>query len=163
METIEYRTIDKSTWGAGPWQTEPDKVQFPDPETGMPCLIRRTIHGHLCGYVGVSADHPLFGADPSRSGLNAHGGINFGAPCNDDSREQTGICHIPSDGESPTVWWFGFDCGHSGDRSPGQIATLRACGVDMDLIESFETYCDIDYVKSEIASLAKQLKEIGNV
>jgi hypothetical protein len=38
MDTIEYRTIDKSQWGPGPWQDEPDKKQWQDEATGLPCL-----------------------------------------------------------------------------------------------------------------------------
>lgn len=63
MKTIEYTTIDKSTWGPGPWQEEPDKIQYVDEATGLPCLIVRngpTI-GALCGYVGVLPGHPLHG------------------------------------------------------------------------------------------------------
>lgn len=61
METIEYRTVDKSKWGDGPWQDEPDKKQWRDPETGLPCLIVRGPGGALCGYVGVPANSPAFG------------------------------------------------------------------------------------------------------
>lgn len=41
MKTIEYRTDDKSGWQPGPWMNEPDKKQWQDPETGLPCLIVR--------------------------------------------------------------------------------------------------------------------------
>lgn len=62
MKTIEYRTIDKSLWPRGPWDAEPDKKQWQDEVTGLPCLIVRVEHsGHLCGYVGVPAKHPLHG------------------------------------------------------------------------------------------------------
>ncbi len=30
METKEWRFIDKSKWGEGPWQSEPDKMQWLD-------------------------------------------------------------------------------------------------------------------------------------
>ena len=49
MQRIEYRTIDKSQWGEGPWQDEPDKIQWQDEETGLPCLIVRGHMGFLCG------------------------------------------------------------------------------------------------------------------
>lgn len=63
MNTIEYTTIDKSTWGPGPWQDEPDKIQYVDEATGLPCLIVRNGKeiGALCGYVGVLPGHPLHG------------------------------------------------------------------------------------------------------
>ncbi len=41
MEKIEYRTVDKTGWGEGPWQSEPDKRQWQDEATGLPCLIVR--------------------------------------------------------------------------------------------------------------------------
>lgn len=96
MKTIEYRTVDKSQWGDGPWQNEPDKKQWRDPETGLPCLIVRGPAGALCGYVGVSEDHPWYGKeydnhdlewdDPERdrlpgSVLRVHGGVTFAGGC----------------------------------------------------------------------------------
>ncbi len=67
MQTLEYRTMDKSKWKDGPWQNEPDKKQWLDSETGMPCLIIRNNVGALCGYVGVAKNHPLFGLDYDKS------------------------------------------------------------------------------------------------
>jgi hypothetical protein len=66
MQTLEYRTIDKTGWGEGPWLGEPDKRQWRDPATGLPCLIVRSPSGALCGYVGVSVGHPLHGVDYSQ-------------------------------------------------------------------------------------------------
>lgn len=59
METIEYRTADKSQWGEGPWTAEPDKRQWRDEATGLPCLIVRGPHGAFCGYVGVAGGASL--------------------------------------------------------------------------------------------------------
>lgn len=54
MERIEYRgVVDKSGWARGVWDSEPDKIQWQDAETGLPCLIVRGPVGALCGYVGV--------------------------------------------------------------------------------------------------------------
>lgn len=61
MKTIEYRTKDRSEWGAGPWSNEPDKVQWQDEATGLPCLMVRNHSGAWCGYVGVAEGHPLYG------------------------------------------------------------------------------------------------------
>lgn len=63
MKTIEYRTKDKSAWRPGPWQQEPDKVQWKDEETTLPCLIVRNHSGAWCGYVGVAEGHPLHGTE----------------------------------------------------------------------------------------------------
>lgn len=65
MKTLEYRTVNKATWGSGPWQDEPDKVQWRDDVTGLPCLIVRGPGGALCGYVGIKAGHPFFGREYS--------------------------------------------------------------------------------------------------
>lgn len=61
METLSYTTVDKSAWGDGPWQAEPDKMQWQDERTGLPCLIVRGPMGALCGYVGVATTHPAYG------------------------------------------------------------------------------------------------------
>jgi hypothetical protein len=62
MQTLEYTTQDKSTWGEGEWSSEPDKRQWKDEETGYPCLIvRAPVTGALCGYVGIPEKHPLYG------------------------------------------------------------------------------------------------------
>lgn len=119
--TIEYRTIDKSAWGDGPWQSEPDKRQWQDLETGLPCLIVRGPSGALCGYVGVSPDHPAHGkgydSDPVID-IEVHGGLTFAKGCGHGDDPAKGICHIPGDGDADHVWWFGFDCAHGWDISP---------------------------------------------
>lgn len=61
MKHLQYTTIDKSTWPRGPWDDEPDKVQWEDAATELPCLIVRNGLGALCGYVGVPEGHPWHG------------------------------------------------------------------------------------------------------
>jgi hypothetical protein len=194
METKQYTYVDKSKWKRGIWDSEPDKIQFEDEATKMPCLIVRGPSGSLCGYVGVSEGHPLFGIDYSscslkeakpkgitegdekfgewsrersrkqlicsekgycshtpESILEVHGGITFTSFCH-ESKDHHGICHIPAKGEPDKVWWFGFDCAHSGDESPAY---------DRISSDDYASYKDIDYVKSEIAGLAKQLKSMS--
>lgn len=224
MEAIEYRTVDKSEWGPGEWQDEPDKVQWKDEATGLPCLIVRNWSGALCGYAGVSEGHPLFAKDysatlphecdgscsaeydyhrydASPAGMvSVHGGLTFSGFCFDASRErwekwrankprweaeaikypkgdaarslregagqfddyeawklhaqQTSICHLPAPGEPDHVWWFGFDCAHSGDSCPGSDGLLKyGFGGEAH-------YKDMDYVKGHVASLARQLAGI---
>jgi len=59
---IEYRdVVDKSTWGDGLWQHEPDKAQWWDEPAGMACVIVRPYTGSLCGYVGAPPHHPAYG------------------------------------------------------------------------------------------------------
>jgi hypothetical protein len=61
MKTISYHTEDKSGWAEGPWQSEPDKMQWQDEATGLPCLLLRGPMGALCGYVGIPPEHPAYG------------------------------------------------------------------------------------------------------
>lgn len=62
METIEYFGVaDKTDWGDGPWQGEPDKRQWQDKTTGLPCLMVRGPSGSWCGYVGVPPGHAAHG------------------------------------------------------------------------------------------------------
>jgi len=199
MSTIEYRTIDKSSWKPGPWKDEPDKVQWIDEETNLPCLIKRVdFSGHLCGYVGVGPTHPLHEKDYDYEtmDLHVHGGITYNNSCQDASQEawtiqkkrfkeakreairfphgdsanycrkwasfidnyekwkekaqSEFICHIPEPGTSDDIWWFGFDCAHAGDGSPLQ-----------DYLRG--EYRDIEYVKENIKSLAKQLKALETI
>lgn len=215
METKEYRGfVDKSEWPRGEWDDEPDKVQWRDDATGLPCLIVRGPHGAFCGYVGVSDRHPWHGKGygscvaPSctdrteergwcdhtpESMLKTHGGITFASGCHHGTREgwektvaalpkweaesrqfprgdaarrlkinlpfkdnfdgwmerqqAVGICHIPAPGEPDNVWWFGFDCAHSGDLAPAY-----------DSLNGYDSsYCDLEYVRREVTSLAAQL------
>jgi len=150
METKEWRTIDKSKWARGPWDNEPDKTQFQDMKTGLPCLIVRVdIHGALCGYVGVSEGHPCYEKHyNSVPYFDVHGGLTFSGFCHGH------ICHIPGPGESDKVWWLGFDCVHFRDMSPAYSAILEHA------ILADGAYRDIGYVKAEIASLARQLVEL---
>lgn len=99
METIEYRnpTADKSSWGAGPWQDEPDKKQWLDATTGLPCLIVRNVHasGVLCGYVGVPRGHPYYEKDYSDTpDLDVHGGLTYADKCQEVQNHCEGICLI---------------------------------------------------------------------
>jgi len=89
MQRIEYRdVIDKSDWSRGPWDSEPDKIQWQDEATGLPCLIVRGPVGALCGYVGVSPDHPLHGKEYDAADMEVHGGLTFADGCSEISREK---------------------------------------------------------------------------
>lgn len=152
MKTIEYRTVDKSTWPRGPWDDEPDKKQWQDEATGLPCLIVRSRLGSLCGYVGIAEGHPLYEMDSDETELVAHGGVNFSNSCGDTDDESRFVCHKPEPGESDKVWWFGFDCAHAGDMwGMNMPSNLRLTG-------DWYTYRDIAYVEVQCRELAQQLK-----
>lgn len=161
MEAKEYRTIDKSIWPAGEWSDEPDKVQWPDATTGLPCLaVRHERMGFWCGYVGVSEGHRLFGKGYSETDNGAeyfevHGGLTFADSCQSRNDEARGICHVPATGESDKVWWFGFDCGHAGDYSPSDAERAREGGIWALFPD--DKYRTLAYVRHECTNLAKQL------
>ncbi len=99
--------------------------------------------GHRCGYVGVPADHPLYGVKYSDSSdavlplgkgelIGGRGAIPMLCAALSGKHQSLDIVFdvhgsltysggneddypVPSD-----LWWFGFDCGHFGDAAaPG--------------------------------------------
>lgn len=210
METKTWYYVEKSEWLRGEWDDEPDKMQWQDKTTGLPCLIVRGPSGALCGYAGVAPGHPWHGVSYNscvkdgceeswcdhrpESTIDVHGGLTFSAGCADVSREKwekfrasveasrdeaqrfpvgdaarrlrewsdvlddyagwvarrslQGICHVVP-GKPDNVWWFGFDCAHSGDYSPSfgrVVPSIRA-----------DSYKDLAYVQHEVTKLAQQL------
>lgn len=151
METKEYTTIDRTGWRSGAWDKEPDKVQWQDEKTGLPCLaVRHPSFGNWCGYVGISEDHPDYRKSYELvDDIEVHYGLTFSDSCRHGEEESTGICHIPSPGESDSVWWLGFDCGHCYDDAPGLYS---------DKLPRSK-YRTLAYVKDQCASLADQLNK----
>lgn len=116
---ITYKTLDKSKYELkdGPWMDEPDKAQWI--AHGLDCLIVRGPAGALCGYVGVPKSHPYFEKDYNDVPTEcAHGGLTFAAKCEPNANEAKHICHRHDIAANAEVFWFGFDCAHSGDLSP---------------------------------------------
>ena len=149
----------KSRWALGPWQDEPDRIEFP--HAGLDCLLHRGPSGAWCGYVGVKPGHPWHGVGystcPISCGVNycdhrpehrldVHGGLTYAAACGGH------ICHRSAAAEPR--WWFGFDCAHAGDISPAyqNIAVFTDLG---------EVYRDVAYVQGETERLAEQLAAIA--
>lgn len=132
----------RAEWTSGPWDAEPDRAQWRDEATGLPCLAVRNAHlGYWCGYVAVPAGHPAHGKNYEAVDVSAHGGLTYSDACSGD------ICHVPAAGEPDDVWWLGFDCAHADDLMPG-------CSVGM---AKYGTYRTLDYVKAQCADLAQQL------
>ena len=154
--TLEYRTIDKTSWPRGPWDQEPDKKQFEDQATGLPCLVvRNRDMGFLCGYVGVPPGHPAHGVKYDELDVDVHGGPTFSEACMEGDQERS-ICHIPGPGDPDHVWWIGFDTGHAFDFMPGHRARMQSYGLDLHTLEG-EEYRTLAYVESQCAELARQL------
>ena len=158
----EWTTIDKSGWGPGPWQDEPDKIHWIDPATDMDCLMVRQPHsGHWCGYVAVTEGHPFYAKHydacrlPGDEWLDVHGGLTYAAFCADTDDESRFVCHVPEPGRPHKVWWLGFDCAHLHDLSPAYAARHPDWPSSDD-----EVYRDRPYVEAEVRSLAAQLKAV---
>lgn len=168
-------TVDRTGWPAGPWDGEPDKLEWRDEATGRPCLIVRNPRGALCGYVGVDAAHPWHGVGYSACAqkpacsedayycdhtptarVSVHGGLTYSDACHGS------ICHVPAPGEADDVWWFGFDCLHHMDLAPGNEADgwNRMIGTPTGDLGGGTAYRDVAYVKAEVAKLAQQIHEV---
>ena len=145
METIEHKTHDRSGWLSGEWDNEPDKIQWQDPTTKLPCLMVRNPAGGWCGYVGVPRNHPAYEKDYDDVAAEVHGDLTYANKCVEGPRDKS-ICHIPGEGESDDVWWLGFDCMHSGDIYPAMI-----------IESSLRSYRNQEYVTQQVTSLAAQL------
>lgn len=148
----------------GPWDDEPDKVQWIDPVTDLDCLIHRNHMGGLCGYAAVPPEHPFHGKDYGACLLDpecgetlcdhtpdtiivVHGGLTFSGFCAEGEDADT-ICHIPAEGRPDDVYWFGFDCGHYMDFTPG----MPYLGIGDEAV-----YRDLTYVAEQVTKLAAQL------
>jgi hypothetical protein len=122
------------------WLDEPNLEVWLDRETQLFCCVLRQSHsGHLCGYVGVPAEHRYYreeyGKLPGEVHESCHGGLSFyGSTLN--------FLH------EPRLWWFGFDCAHHGDLSP--LHPRHFEGV----------YRNFAYVRKNVLSLAKALRNV---
>ncbi len=155
MEHKTWTTLDKSTWGPGPWMDEPDKEQFTDEATGYACLIKRShLSGALCGYVGIPEGHPWHGKPYDELDVEVHGGLTYADSCQEGPEDAT-ICHIPAPGEPEPLWWVGFDCHHAWDIGPAMEARGRDHGMSPIRIPG-SSYKTVGYVKEECARLAEQ-------
>lgn len=180
--------IPKSEWGPGPWQDEPDKLEWIDDETGYQCLIKRNpFTGALCGYVGLSEGHPYYGkkysdriplddAPGMSPDMESVGGIPllielWKTAAGPDGRVSldviirvhgsvtfTGFWEDREDG----LWYFGFDTGHYMDYMPGLVAsTERHLGRTSCLRHQDCVYRTISYVQDQCRQLAQQLKAVA--
>ena len=96
-----YHVPDVRPQIPGPWQGEADKIAWTDPATGMACIIRRSAHGHLCGYVAVESEHPLYGVEiealPRDPELIAPGVVSYARACEHRRPVARSVWRKPSD------------------------------------------------------------------
>lgn len=102
---LNYK-VDRTDWDAGPWDGEPDRVDFH--HQGLACLmLRNSRSGNWCGYVGVPREHPYYGQSSSEPDVDVHGGLTYAAACDGSHGAEKGqtkskrkkMCRVdPSEG-----------------------------------------------------------------
>jgi hypothetical protein len=133
------------------WEREPNELRFTDEDTGLECYICRHERGHLCGYVIIPENHPLYESRDSWDywkypidDLEVHGDITF-----------AGKYHAIGE------YVIGFDCAHAGDISPyNGYEDILPGSSKLRYVFKDEIYRDMEYVKGECKRLAKQIKEM---
>lgn len=138
---------DKSAWGPGAWQDEPDRFEFK--AHGFPCILHRNHQGAWCGYVGLPPGHKFHGKDYDDTNVSVHGGLTYAKKCDGH------VCHVAAPGEPEDVWWLGFDCHHAFDHGPAMEARLREL---RDYPLSNNHYWTMAEARQETESLAAQLR-----
>lgn len=141
-------------WGSGPWNNEPDRVEWHDESTSLACLAHRSHLGAWCGYVAVPPGHLWHGVNYEDIPAIVHGGLTYADFCDESESEGDRICHVPLDNEPADVWWLGFDCAHVADLVPllaAQKANLGPLGPGI--------YRDLGYVRDQCRLLAAQIQQ----
>lgn len=129
-----------------PWENEPNIKEFE--YKGFPCLIvRNESMGFLCGYIGISKDHPWYGEDYKDIPVNVHGDLTFSKKGGENDKWP-----------NPELWWIGFDCGHSGDLIPyGNCFDRLFCQTFSVSTGKTDKYRNIKFVENQIKKLADQI------
>jgi hypothetical protein len=101
---------------------------------------------HWCGYAGVDKSHKLYGVEYNSlfipEALEVHGGLTYSDYMEYDPNHR---------------WWFGFDCAHAGDYSPGMFSLMSTAFLPL----GEQTYRTLVYVKEQLMSLADQLADLS--
>lgn len=126
------------------WENELDYYHLEDNETGYAIVINRhSKMKHLCGYVSLPVNHPLYNKDINESDVfdkfDVHGGVTFTGTLDGEHNSNDKL----------KLFLVGFDCAHAGDFVPE---------FSEDLVRGDEVYRDVNYVITECIKLAKQLK-----
>lgn len=158
-EQVVERLYSRDGKASGPWDSEPDRIAWTDPDAGYPCLMRRSNQGSWCGYVAVPPGHTAHGWDfDALCELEVHGGLTYSAACLGDPGK--GVCHVPAEGEPDDVWWLGFDCAHAWDDN-WMMAQGRCDFLKMATWRGpAYSYRDVGYVRQQCSRLAQQLKAL---
>lgn len=137
-----------------PWKAEPNRVEWVEPTTGLPCLLLRAESGTWCGYVGVTSRCPWWRVDylDFASEPLVHGGVTFTGRLRQPITEPAVLHELLELGLIPDeLWWVGFDCNHLKDLMPN--------GTFQKQWEAGKVYRDLSYVTAEVVNLALQAIE----
>lgn len=104
---------------------------------GFQCRMIRQMGGggFLCGYVMLPKENKFHGANYEDIPIDCHGGLTFSGQLRNDTEN----------------YWIGFDCAHLGDISPRWPEMFR---------DPHSSYKNAAYVRSEIESIVRQLKDL---
>jgi hypothetical protein len=154
-------------------------------DAGFRAVVTMGDLGHRCGYVGLPSSHPLFGADygdeiecladlPEGEPIGKRGIIPLLCAAAEGriprSPEMTfdvhgGLTYAGGKDDYPVnsdLWWFGYDCGHSGDKpSPEYCQRMRKEFPDKPYMwrDHDGIHRSLDYCVAECESLARQIQE----
>lgn len=108
-------------------------------DRGFRCRISTVAHeGYLCGYAGVTKEHPFADVDGSLLPISVHGGVTW------------------AEWNTEGIFEIGFDCGHSTDHIIRLPTQFDRCG----LVEASRRNVvpkDHEFVKNEIKLMVDQI------
>lgn len=146
VQIVKYLQVGARVWTnlhpeseAAPWENEPVEPQTGASPEGLPWCVMRGPLGAWNGYVGVPPGHLAFVfSNIAKDTLEVHGGITY-------TRE----ANTPESAAPNDFLWFGFDCAHVQDITPGSLPPM----------ETYAVYRTLEFALAETLSLAKQLGE----
>jgi hypothetical protein len=143
--------LPKSEWGPGPWQDEPDRLEWN--YKGFDCLLNRnmSVSGSWCGYTALPPGHRYHAVFYDELDIDVHGGLTF------SGLSQGEIRHKSKEGGPDDAWWLGFDCSHAFDYSPLLAAIMNEIiGKPPECLVGGH-YWTMAEVKAEVERLVDQL------
>jgi hypothetical protein len=164
-------TIDRTGWPRGPWDSEPDRVDWKTKAGLHAIALRQPSSGGWCGYVGVEPGHPYYpgGSHASGEGCTFEG---LHSECTYAGHCAGHVCHVPEPGEPDVLFWYGFDYLHYMDAAPGHDDAKSwpdASGVclwepDAVYVKPGEVkgvYRTLDYVRADMEEAARALQALS--
>lgn len=119
---------------------------------GLTCVVLATNMGHRCGYVGVPNTHPLYEKNYNGLDLRVHGGLTY---------SDSNLKNYPIEKSNQMLWFFGFDCAHTGDARDFELMSEEYKKVYSNQIfrsiDGYGTVKTLEYCIIECESLALQL------